>query len=87
MPRETAEQKAVRLIADGHLKVEKVLARLVVATCEGDAAIYHLGFDPRARNGAGEWRCTCPELKGKCSHLIALRLVTERKPERRRTAP
>jgi hypothetical protein len=47
-------------------------SRLVVAQCRGDSgAIYYLGHDPE-RN---EWRCTCAELKGNCSHLIALKRV------------
>ncbi len=45
---------------------------LVVAECRGDSGeVYSLGHDPTN----GEWRCTCAELKGECSHLKALKLV------------
>jgi hypothetical protein len=46
--------------------------RWVIAKCRGDSGeVYSLGHDPR-RN---QWRCTCRELRGKCSHLRALKLV------------
>lgn len=71
--RETAADKALRLLTEGRLMVQSVDpdSRLVVAQCRGDSgAIYRLGHDPR-----GEWRCTCDEMKGNCSHLRALKLV------------
>ena len=44
----------------------------VHAQVRGDSGeVYDLGRDPRK----DEWRCTCPELKGNCSHLQALKLV------------
>lgn len=60
-------------------------ARFIVASCRGfsEGEVYHLGFDPRSKSGRGEWRCTCQanaEFHRRCSHLIALQLVT-RKPE------
>jgi hypothetical protein len=45
---------------------------VVHATCRGDSGtVYNLGH-----NGKG-WGCTCPA-KGRCSHLVALQLVTTR---------
>ena len=46
--------------------------KLVIAQCRGDSGeVYDLGYDPTK----DQWRCTCAELKGNCSHLQALKLV------------
>lgn len=76
MPPETAGEKAERLLAEGRLIVDRVgdpsRPGLIVARCRGDhGAIYTLGYDP----SRAEWRCTCPEPRGRCSHLKALQLV------------
>lgn len=52
----------------------------IVATCRGltSGETHSLGFDPR---GVGMWRCTCQASRDfgrRCSHLIALQLVTSR---------
>ncbi len=72
--REGRNKKARRLLAEGRLTVENITpAGLLVARCRGDSGeVYRLGFDPRA----SQWRCTCQEMKGRCSHLAALMLVT-----------
>ena len=76
----TAERKAMRLLIEGRLEVKRVdtdgdKAGLIVARCRGDSGrIYDLGYDPRP--GQRRWRCTCEELRGQCSHLKALQLVT-----------
>jgi hypothetical protein len=73
---ETAAEKALRLLTEGRLMVRVVnpAERFVVARCRGDSGqVYDLGYDPRKN----EWRCTCDELKGNCSHLRALKLVVE----------
>lgn len=72
MTRENVDDKGRRLLVEGRLVVERVQGELIVATCRGDSGeVYRLGFDPvRA-----EWRCTCPA-KTRCSHLVALQLVT-----------
>jgi uncharacterized Zn finger protein len=73
--RENAATKGRRLLVEGRLIVERVEGGLIAATCRGDSgAIYRLGYDPRS----GEWRCTCPA-RGRCSHLVALMLVTVRR--------
>lgn len=75
----TAERKAMRLLLERRLVVtrfdkEGPYAGLIVAHCKGDSGTtYSLGYDPR---GNGTWRCTCQEMKGQCSHLAALKMVT-----------
>ena len=72
--RENAQAKGRRMLTEGRLRVLRVeRSGLIVAECRGDSGeVYDLGFDP----GPREWRCTCLEMKGRCSHLIALMLVT-----------
>lgn len=77
MPAESADAKARRLLTEGRLVVEVAgdpgRPGLIVAKCRGDSgAVYALGYDPHAN----EWRCACPEFRGRCSHLKALQLVT-----------
>ena len=72
--RESAADKALRLLVEGRLMVQEVnpVTRYVLAECRGDSGkVYTLGHDP----GKREWRCSCAEYKGDCSHLIALKLV------------
>jgi uncharacterized Zn finger protein len=70
--REGVEAKGRRLLTEGRLTVTEVGRAVVHATCRGDSgAVYNLGH-----NGKG-WGCTCPA-KGRCSHLVALQLVTTR---------
>jgi hypothetical protein len=73
----SAESKAHRILTEGRLTVERVDGGAVVASCRGysDGEVYRLGFDPNTM----EWRCTCKassEFHRRCSHLIALQLVT-----------
>lgn len=76
MPPETVEEKAVRIIRERRLKIERVDVQegLVVARCEGETGVYMLGFDVTRK----QFRCTCPEMQGKCSHLTALKMVVVR---------
>ncbi len=68
----TAAEKARRLLPEGRLMVKRVDRGYVHAQCRGDSGeVYDLGYDPVK----GEWRCTCAEMKGNCSHLQALKLV------------
>ncbi len=85
MATETIEAKAHRLLAEGRLIIEKVLPNsgLIVASCRGfsNGEVYRLGHDPAAKNGKGEWRCTCSasaQFHRRCSHLVALQLVTKK---------
>lgn len=72
VPRGNVEDKGRTLLTEGRLTVTRV-DDWIMAKCRGDSGeVYDLGYDPR---GAGQWRCTC-EARGKCSHLVALQLVT-----------
>jgi hypothetical protein len=78
----TAEEKAHRLLVEGRLTVQRVGGGLVIASARGfsDGEVYQLGYDPKA----GEWRCTCEAsrtFRRRCSHLIALQLVTVKPKE------
>jgi uncharacterized Zn finger protein len=80
MARESADDKARRLLTEGRLIVRMVgnpgKSGWIVAECRGDSGdIYTLGYDPK---GDGEWRCQCPNMNGTCSHLAALKLVVVR---------
>jgi uncharacterized Zn finger protein len=74
--KENAQDKGRRLLTEGRLLIVSVVEHgKIHAKCRGDSGeVYDLGFDPR---GNGRWGCTCPA-KGKCSHLVALQLVTAR---------
>lgn len=70
----TAAEKARRLLPEGRLMIQRVdpETHLVIAQCRGDSGeVYYLGYDPTK----SQWRCTCAEMKGNCSHLQALKLV------------
>jgi len=69
VPRENAEAKGRRYLAEGRLLVEHVDARTIRARCRGNGKVYRLGYD------AERWYCDCQAL-GLCSHLVALQLVT-----------
>lgn len=80
MPRENIETKGRRLLAEGRLRIEHVGEPSewfpITAECRGDSGeVYSLGWDQSQL----EWRCTCPA-KGRCSHLVALQLVTVKPP-------
>jgi hypothetical protein len=73
---ESADEKARRLLIEGRLTVKSAGLYVnppIVAICRGDTGeIYALGYDAEK----AEWRCTCEARGDRCSHLIALRLVT-----------
>jgi uncharacterized Zn finger protein len=77
VPREGAPEKGRRLLTEGRLSVEEIRPDgTIVAHCRGDSGeVYALGYDAAKR----QWRCTCAEMKGRCSHLVALQLVTVRR--------
>ena len=74
--RESVADKAVRLLKERRLTVERVDVDggLVVAHCRGDTGDYALGFDPIVKG----YRCTCPNVKGDCSHIAALKMIVAR---------
>lgn len=74
MTRETVGAKAARYLAEGRLVVSFVNGDSVTAWCRGDGEVYELGHDI-----ARGWHCGCPA-RADCAHLVALRLVTTRRP-------
>jgi len=76
VPKETVYEKSFRLLKESRLTVERVDddGGWVVARCQGDTGSYALGFDPITKS----FRCTCPNVKGDCSHIYALRLIVDR---------
>lgn len=74
----TAQRKAMRLLVEGRVVVKRIdvdgpKAMLVVAEVRGDSGdTYTCGHDPQRR----QWRCTCPEMRGDCSHIAAVKMVT-----------
>jgi len=75
MPTETVEEKAVRLLREHRLEIERADTHggVVVARCQGDTGEYLLGWDVKLK----EFRCQCAA-RGHCSHLEALKMVVKR---------
>lgn len=71
MPREGAEQKGRRYLAEGRLVIHAVGHHRIDAVCRGGGELYRVGYR------RGGWSCDCPAL-GRCSHLVALMLVCVR---------
>lgn len=73
---ETKADKALRYVAERRLLIEHVDPALIKATCRGDSGEVHtLGW----RSDQQRWGCTCEAnatFHRRCSHLIALQLVT-----------
>lgn len=69
MAREDVEAKGRRYLAEGRLVVTLAGGAMIEARCRGTGAVHRLGFDMG-------WWCTCPA-RGRCSHLVALQLVTD----------
>jgi uncharacterized Zn finger protein len=74
MTRENVNAKGARYLAEGRLIVTRVSGDRVSASCRGDGEVYELGHEL-----ARGWHCDCPA-RGDCCHLVALRLVTARRP-------
>jgi uncharacterized Zn finger protein len=70
---ENVEQKGRRYLVEGRICVEQIRPDgLIVASARGTGEDHRLGYDPVKR----QWRCTCRAgSRGRCSHLVALRLV------------
>jgi hypothetical protein len=70
--RESAFVKGRRLLVEGRLVVRSAGPAGIRALCRSDSGeFYRLGTDN------GSWQCSCPAV-GRCSHLVALQLVTVR---------
>lgn len=64
-------KKAQRLLSDGKVQIVHAGDGTFVARVKGDSASYGVWKDPGDRI-----RCDCPSLKWRCSHVIAVELVT-----------
>jgi uncharacterized Zn finger protein len=76
--RESAALKARRYLTEGRLLVLEVAVDRIAALCRGDTGLYSVGY------GVGEWACDCPARSRRCSHLLALHLVTVADPRQLR---
>ena len=70
MPRENAEAKAKRYLAEGRVVVVSVSDNRLLARVRGDGSVWLVMFE------GGVWFCPCPARTDQCSHLRALRLIT-----------
>lgn len=81
MASERMVKKAQRLLTAGKVHLIYVdgtagaRTQTIVAVVEGDNATYQVWRDPGDRI-----RCDCPSLKWRCSHVIAVELVTGKAP-------
>lgn len=69
MARENAADKARRLLVEGRVTITTVDGPHVLAYVRGDGAVW------RCEVHGADWVCPCPA-KGRCSHLLAVGLVT-----------
>ncbi len=77
MPREDAPAKARRLLQEARVNLTRVDEDVIEAVVRGDsAAVYAVTW----HRGRG-WSCSCPAWSFRCSHVLALMLVTVRPTE------
>lgn len=72
MPRETMDEKALRYVAEGRVRLLRVEADALDATVQGGRARPYVVTH---RAGPG-WRCTCIAVSVRCSHMVAVSMVT-----------
>jgi len=70
--RESAFVKGRRLLVEGRVVVRLADSQTIRAMVRGDSGEWY-----RTSYERGGWACSCPCI-GRCSHLIALQLVTIR---------
>jgi hypothetical protein len=82
MARESVEAKAVRLLAEGRLRVVLVDGERIEARVRDSEADHSVGYQ------RGGWWCDCEAHRfgRRCSHLAALQLVTVRPAREQATA-
>jgi len=71
MPRETREQKALRLIAEQRIRFSLLNATACVAIIRGDSGDYVVRLSSR-------WECTCEHGRHSsrlCSHMLAAQTI------------
>jgi len=78
MAKETVAQKAVRLVAEGRVRMTALSADTCAAVVEGDTLDVH-GERPQYETRLqGRWECSCAHgvnSKSLCSHAQAVQLV------------
>jgi uncharacterized Zn finger protein len=74
--RESADVKGRRYLTEGRVIVRRMAGEIVLADVRGDTGVVH---KVTHRPGKG-WRCSCAA-RGRCSHLVALQLVTAPRTE------
>lgn len=72
VPRETMNEKAIRYLAEGRVRLLRVEADALDATVEGARPRPYVVTH---RAGPG-WRCTCIAVSVRCSHMVAVSMVT-----------
>jgi len=72
MPRESMEQKAARYLAESRVTLLRVEADALDATVQGGRGRPYVVTH---RAGPG-WRCTCVAVSVRCSHMVAVSMVT-----------
>jgi len=81
MPRETLDEKAVRYVSTGRIKLVRVEGDNIDATVSGDASkTYVVTHRPSG------WRCSCIATVLRCSHVAGVAMVTLA-PEPRQDKP
>ena len=78
MPKETAETKARRLLAEGRVRVLWSTDLAVTAHVRGDSGVYDVAWTRLP----GRWSCTCACYGQSCSHVAAVKAITVRPLER-----
>lgn len=73
--RENVDTKGRRYLLEGRLTIHRVDEHGIRAICRGTETTWELGYS------SGRWWCECPA-RGRCSHLVALQLVTNPRGER-----
>jgi len=71
MPRESADDKAVRLFAEYRIRVVKANARGIALEVRGDSGVHRVMR--YVEGGRVVESCSCPSPSLNCSHLIAAR--------------
>jgi hypothetical protein len=70
MPRESARDKATRLLSEGRVIVTRADRDYIEAKVRGEGAIHSTGFL------AGHWYCSCPSTGTNCSHVQSLKRIS-----------
>lgn len=81
MPRESADDKAVRLFAEYRVRVVRANEHGIALEVRGDSGIHRvLRYE---RDGVVRESCTCENPSRNCSHLMAARRLWVPEKERR----